>query len=104
MQFRRIAEEITEGEINQVLELMFESSARLISYDKRIEHNYIEVYYFLPSDDTIHRMDLLPDSIYDMDKDKEFVNGEINWKYMQFTVAKGYSELWVNNIWKNDTV
>ncbi len=99
MKFRRIAEEITEQEIRGVLEMVFESSAKLLYYERRTRHNYIEVFYILPSDDTVHRMDLLPDNLYDMDEDidKEFVNGDINWRYMQFTVAKGYSELWADN-------
>lgn len=99
MEFRYIAEEITEKEIKKVLEMVFDSSAKLVRYKRRTEHNYIEVYYILPSDDTVHRIDLLPDNLYDMDEGdgKEFVNGEINWRYMQFTTAKGYSELWVNN-------
>lgn len=101
MEFKRLSEDMTENEIKIVLEMVFSSSARLVRYERQTGHNYIEVFFRLPSDGVIHRMDLLPDNLYDMDDgegyDKELRDGNVNWEYMKFTVARGYSELWVNN-------
>lgn len=101
MRFRRISEDISESEIKMVLEMIFESSVRLVRYERRIEYNYVEVFFKLLSDDFVHRIDLLPDNVYNMDggngHDEEFQDGNINWEYMKFAVARGYSELWVNN-------
>lgn len=102
MKFRKMSEEMTGFEVEQALHIIF-NYAVLIRYEMEKTSNYVKVYYVLPEymGKGVHRLDLLPDDVYvigDNEKlDGEPIEGEALWNYLQFTVAKGYSELWKEN-------
>ncbi len=101
MKFREMSEEITSDEI-LIAFLIIEPEGRLKRYERN--RDYIRVFYNMPNDNNSieHRLDLLPDDVYYIDDEKDYIetpleNGDKMFQYHQFMVAKGYSYLWKNN-------
>lgn len=101
MRFRNMAEEMSTKEIKVAFGII-EPYSYFLRYKR--ESDYIRVFYRRIHDDACveHRLDLLPDDVYYVSDNKESdeepsqdVNGM--YRYRQFMVAKGYSELWKDN-------
>lgn len=97
-----MSEEMTAEEILLILRIVF-PYGKLKRYECEI--GYITVYYALPSDSEgmERRIDFLPDNIYLVEPDSRLSdgapieNGDILHRYIQYMVAKGYSEYWLDN-------
>ena len=101
MEYRRMAEEIREDEIRVLLSIIY-PTARMISFKHHRETNFISVTYsFLNEGEKEHKLDLLPDDVYVIEDgdvlDGQPLDGNIMYEYSRFTIARGYSEIWLNN-------
>lgn len=102
MIFKDMSEEMAVKEILQIFRIVF-PYGKLIRYKR--DTGYITVYYSLPSDGEgiKRRVDFLPDDIYLVEPDSRLPdgepirNGDILHRYIQYMVAKGYSEYWLDN-------
>lgn len=101
MRFRNMAKEMTSKEVKLLFDII-EPYSHFLRY--RRESDYIRVFYRRINDDASveHRLDLLPDDVHYVSDSKESdeepsqdVNGM--YRYRQFMVARGYSELWKDN-------
>lgn len=103
MQFRIMAETMSDAEVAFVFHLVY-PYGKLGKVERDRSGNAINVCYSLPEepDNVVHRIDFLPDDIYLISDDElpeeiPVEECEILYQYRQFMVAKGYSELWLNN-------
>ena len=101
MKYKDMATEMTEQEIQTALYIIL-PEAKFRRF--RRENDYIRVWYSLPNDkeDTVHKLDLLPDDVYFVDdtsehKEKPLIDGDILYRYSQLMIAKGYSLIWKGN-------
>lgn len=101
MRFRNMAEEMTTKEVKLLFDII-EPYSCFLRYKR--ESDYIRVFYRRVNDkeDAEHRLDLLPDEVYyvsDSKESDEEPSQDVNrmYRYRQFMVAKGYSELWKDN-------
>lgn len=101
MRFREMAAEMSGLEIRRLLEMVC-PYGKLKRYERR--KGFIIVYYSLPADaeGVERRMDFLPDNIYVVGDGEQLdgepvKNGDILHRYMQYMIAKGYSEYWLDN-------
>lgn len=103
MKFRMMSKEMLDSEIEQVLHMVF-PFAQIKEIVRVTQTNYIHVSYFFSeeSGDKYHQINFLPDDIYLID-DEDFLDEvlveqtEVIYRYRQFMLAKGYSEMWLNN-------
>lgn len=103
MEFKEMSIHMTEEEINFVLKIVY-PHANLAKYNKVKVSNYITVYFYDYFTSELRQVDFLPDDIYTYDcKDSEALDGEpmsmgeTLYQYKQFMIARGYSEIWLNN-------
>lgn len=101
MRFRKMAEDMTEEEIMTVFQIVL-PFGKILDYERHKGSNYISVRYTQPKDSpTIHELNLLPDDVYfeceRIGKERLLEDGYLLYQYKQFNVARGYSELWLNN-------
>lgn len=98
-----MATHMTEQEIKLVLKMVY-PYACLVRINREKVANFISVYFHDSSTSKLQQVDFLPDDIYIYDCEdsatldgEPMVQGEILYKYKQFMIAKGYSEIWVSN-------
>lgn len=101
MKFRLMSKDMTEEEIRTVFQIVL-PFGKMLEYERNTVTNYISVQYTQPRDNqVIHELNLLPDDIYyeceKVGKERILENGDRLHQYRQFTVARGYSEIWLNN-------
>ena len=103
MDFKEMATHMTEQEINLVLKIVY-PYANLVRFRREKAANFITVYFQDSFSSKLRQVDLLPDDIYIYDCEdstsldgEPLDEGEILYKYKQFMIAKGYSEIWVSN-------
>lgn len=98
MEYKSLAEKLPDEEISRLLWIVNED-AILVSFERNKEQNYISVFYRLPDLADIKQIDFLADCIYYINGriEQEVKNPEIRHRYLQYTVAKGYSEIWKCN-------
>lgn len=98
MRFRRMCDEMSSNEIEMILRIIF-PEATLIGYEKEIKANSILVKYILPYQSEVNKIEFLPDAVYGFQKnDNEYlISGDKAFQYQNFTIARGYSEHWLNN-------
>lgn len=103
MDFKDMATNMTEQEINLVLKIAY-PYANLVRYNRVKGSNFITVYFHDSFTSNLQQVDFLPDDIYVYDCDdlasldgEPMSDGEILYKYKQFMTAKGYSEVWLSN-------
>lgn len=104
MEYREMAQEMREDEVDTLLKILF-PYARMLNFYRERETNFISVVYTLPEDENKeYHLHLLPDDVYllgnDTASDGELLeDGNAMYQYRQFMVARGYSELWLNNVY-----
>lgn len=98
MEYKSLAEKLPDEEISRLLWIVNED-AILVSFERNKEQNYISVFYRLPNLVEIKQIDFLADCIYYINGriEQEVKNPEIRHRYLQYTVTKGYSEIWKCN-------
>lgn len=102
MHFRKMSQEMTGTEITMLFEFLF-PHATLLTFERHVDVNYISVNYFWGEDiSNTFRMDFLPDDIYVINNDRKgkeklLQGGDTIYKYRQFMISKGYSEMWTDN-------
>ena len=103
MEYKRIENELSEQEIGELIQMIC-PDACIVSFERHTDTGFIRVYYTEQESSVsqIQIMDLLPDEIYvypsgDLTKEVLFPDIEVLYKYRQYTFAKGYSSLWVDN-------
>lgn len=102
MNFREMADEMRENEVNTVLKIIY-PDARMLNFTRHRDTNYISVIYSFPQESNKElKLKLLPDDVYiigdGQDLDAEPVGtGSVLYQYEQFMIARGYSEYWKNN-------
>ena len=101
MKFKKMSEDMTEEEIRTVFQIVLPFGT-MLNYERQTDTNYISVWYTLPEDRLkVHELNLLPDDVYyeceKVGKERILENGDRLYQYRQFTVARGYSEIWLNN-------
>lgn len=94
-----MTDEMLKEEIETILGIAV-PDAQLCRYERNCTHNFISVWYWIG--EVMHQIDFLPDDIYiisDGDKldGKPISDGNKLLSYRKFMVARGYSELWLNN-------
>lgn len=98
MRFKDLSKEITYEEV-QVAFHILEPEGHLLGWHRG--EGFVRIRYRLPYSETVRRMDLLPDSAYTgtghESQDEPWPEGDTMYRYHQFMVAKGYSELWKDN-------
>lgn len=99
--FRRMSEDMTEEEIGIVFQILL-PFGKMLDYEKHPKSNYISIRYVVPEEKPVfHEMELLPDDVYfqceKTGKERLLEDGEKLYQYRQFMVARGYSEIWLNN-------
>ncbi|HJC42510.1 MAG TPA: hypothetical protein H9756_02350 [Candidatus Mediterraneibacter gallistercoris] len=92
---------MSKEEIRTVFQIVL-PFGKMLNYERQIDTNYIVVWYTLPEDRLkVHELNLLPDDVYyeceKVGKERILENGDWLHQYRQFTVARGYSEIWLNN-------
>lgn len=92
---------MTEEEIKTVFQIVL-PFGKMLNYERQTDTNFIAVWYTLPEDSLkVHELNFLPDDVYfeceRVGKERILENGEQLHQYRQFTVARGYSEIWLNN-------
>ena len=105
MNFREMSKVMTEDEIETVFRIVL-PYGKMLDFERHTNTNYISVNYTLPEDrQNIHELNLLPDDVYfkceNVGKEKLLENGDILHRYRKFNVARGYSEIWLNNPFAN---
>lgn len=101
MLFKKLSEDMSEEEIRTVFQIVL-PFGKMLNYERQTDTNYISVWYTLPEDSLkVHELNLLPDDVYYecemVGKERILENGDRLYQYRQFTVARGYSEIWLNN-------
>ncbi len=101
MRFRLMSKDMTEEEIRTVFQIVLPFGKMLV-YERNTVTNYISVQYTQPKDSpVIHELNLLPDDVYyeceRVGKERLLEDGEKLHQYRQFMIARGYSEIWLNN-------
>ncbi len=103
MEFKAMAEAMSDKEVALILRLV-EPFSRVEKIIRNYESNSLNVHYSLLHDkhEKVHQINFLPDDVYlipdDASLDEERMEeGEVLYKYRQFMIAKGYSEMWLNN-------
>lgn len=99
--FRRMSNEMTEEEIGMVFQIVL-PFGKMLDYERHPQTNYISVRYVIPEENPKeHEMNLLPDDVYlnceSLGGEKILEEGTVLHQYRQFNVARGYSEIWLNN-------
>ncbi len=103
MEFKAMAETMNDKEAALVLHLV-EPFSRVGKIIRNYESNSINVHYSILREQNKmqHQINFLPDDIYlvpddDLLDEIRIEEGEVLYKYRQFMIAKGYSEMWLNN-------
>lgn len=101
MKFKLMSEDMTEEEIRTAFQIVL-PFGKILDYEKHPTTNYISIRYVRPEEKpVVHEIELLPDDVYfqckKTGKERLLEDGEKLYQYRQFMVARGYSELWVNN-------
>ena len=103
MEFKAMAEAMSDKEAALVLHLA-EPFSRVGKIIRNYESNSINVHYSMlrEQNKVQHQINFLPDDIYlvpddDLLDEIRMEEGEVLYKYRQFMIAKGYSEMWLNN-------
>lgn len=98
MRFKNLSKEITYEEV-QVAFHILEPEGHLLGWHR--DEGFVRIQYRRPYSDTVRRMDLLPVTAYTgtshESQDEPWPEGNAMYRYHQFMVAKGYSELWKDN-------
>lgn len=101
MKFKLLSKDMTEEEIRTVFQIVL-PFGKMLNYERQTDTNYISVWYTLPEDSLkVHELNLLPDDVYyeceRVGKERLLEDGEKLHQYRQFMIARGYSEIWLNN-------
>lgn len=103
MDFKEMATHMTEQEIKIILKIVY-PYANLVRFTREKVANFITVYFEDSATSKLQQVDFLPDDIYIYDcEDSAPLDGEplgnceTLYKYKQFMVAYGYSEVWLSN-------
>ncbi|MBA4700286.1 MAG: hypothetical protein H2212_12710 [Ruminococcus sp.] len=98
-----MARYMNEKEIEFVLKMVY-PYANLVHFGRMLDQNFIRVSFTLFSEMGQLQVDFLPDDIYVYSfRDSDLLDGEllenvnILFEYRQFMIARGYSEIWLNN-------
>ena len=99
MRYRKMAIEMTDTEIQTLIQLIYEN-VEVTHYKRYKEENFIRVYFKYPSTPENQEMevDFLPDDIYINDTLPFNEHGNQMFLYRQYMVAKGYSDYWKGNM------
>ena len=94
---------MTANEIEQVLSIIRPHST-LIHYTNHSDFIHVVFADRWNGNHRLQQIDLLPDDIYvitehSLPDGEPLKNGDILYEYHQYMVAKGYSELWLDNPW-----
>lgn len=98
MEFKQMAQEMTDQEIRLCMSLLFDGSM-IDTIERRSIENFIRVIFSFMNDVKRgkYNISLLPDEINDLTENVRLKpDGE--YMYRQFMIAKGYSEYWKDNI------
>ena len=90
MQFKNLAEEMTEKDLKEVLEIIYPDT--IFSGYKRMER---EIKIFFKLHGKIRSCVLMADQVVDMPSGMRLDNKQ--YEFQKYMVAHGYSELWLNN-------
>lgn len=101
MKYKSMSENMTDVEIKTVLQIVV-PFGKMLDYERYTETNYISVRYMIPEENLkTHELNLLPDDVYyeceKLGNERLLENGEKLYQYRQFMIARGYSEIWLNN-------
>lgn len=103
MDFKEMSEHMTERELYIVLKIIY-PYAKPVHFIRVHGLNFITVYFHDSTKIELFQVDFLPDDIYIYDAQEDEIldgkplkNGTILHKYRQFMIAKGYSEIWLDN-------
>lgn len=101
MNFRLMSKDMTEEEIRIVFQIVL-PFGKMLDYERHPQTNYVSVRYVIPEENPKeHEMNLLPDDVYlnceSLGGEKILEEGTVLHQYRQFNVARGYSEIWLNN-------
>lgn len=103
MKYKEMARYMTEEEIGIVLKIVY-PYANIVRFERMTDQNFIKVFFTLFSEISYLQADFLSDDIYvysfqnlPMLDGEPLENVNILFQYKQFMVARGYSEIWLNN-------
>ena len=91
MKYRNFSEEMQEKDLKEVLEIIYPDT--IFCGYKRMER---EIKIFFKLHGKIRSCVLLADQVVDMPNRMELDNN-LQYEYQKYMVARGYSELWINN-------
>lgn len=91
MKYRNFSEEMQEKDLKEVLEIIYPDT--IFCGYKRMER---EIKIFFKLHGKIRSCVLLADQVVDMLNRMELDNN-LQYEYQKYMVARGYSELWINN-------
>lgn len=99
MEFKMMAETMSNREVELILHLIYPYS-KVVEIIRDYSSNAIDVKY--ENDGVVHKISFLPDDVYLLSDDeppKETIMKECEqlYQYRQFMIARGYSEIWLNN-------
>ena len=94
-------ENMTEEEISTIFQIVL-PFRKMLNYERQTDTNHISVWYTLPEDSLkVHELNLLSDDVcYECEKvgkERILENGDRLYQYSQFTVARDYTKIWLNN-------
>lgn len=90
-EYRNFSEEMQEKDLKEVLEIIYPDT--IFCGYKRMER---EIKIFFKLHGKIRSCVLLADQVVDMPNRMELDNN-LQYEYQKYMVARGYSELWINN-------
>lgn len=101
MKFRLMSKDMTKEEIRTAFQIVL-PFGKMLDYERHPRTNYVSVRYVIPEENPKeHEMNLLPDDVYfeceNVGKERLLESGERLHRYRQFNIARGYSEVWLNN-------
>ncbi len=103
MEFRAMAADMSDKEVVVILHLVYPFS-RVEKIIRNYDSNSINVKYSLLKEEykVMHQINFLPDDIYlftddDPPDETRMEESDALYQYHQFMIAKGYSEMWLNN-------
>ncbi len=103
MEFRAMASAMSDKEVAVILHLVYPFS-RVEKIIRNYDSNSINVQYSLLKEEykSLHEISFLPDDIYLLADDGSLDETRMEesstlYQYHQFMIAKGYSEMWLNN-------
>lgn len=97
MEYKEMAKVMTDEEVKTCMAILVEDSV-ILDIERNTIQNYIRVKYRLIGDHSkgIYWISLLSNSIEDVEE--KHLRHEARYLYMQYLVARGYSDYWKGNM------